>query len=221
MNSSPGIFGKKLGMTQIFTEDGSVKRVTVIDMTGISVVGKRTMEKDGYVALVFGIGDAKEKHLTKAQLGAFKKTGQAPKRTLRELRCSDEYAAKFEIGQSISLDQIFEAGQKVDARGITVGRGYTGVMRRWGFAGFKRTHGTHEYQRHGGSIGTNMTPGRTLPNTKMPGQYGSELVSTLNLRVAKVDADKSLLLVEGGIPGARNSVVLVRHAVKTKKRKVR
>lgn len=221
MNTSPGVFGKKLGMTQIFAEDGSVRRVTVIDTTGVTIVGKRTMEKDGYVALVFGIGDAKEKHLTKAQLGAYKKAGQSPKRTQRELRCSEEFAAKFEVGQPVALDQVFEVGQKVDTQGRTRGRGFTGVVRRWGFAGFPRTHGTHEYRRHGGSIGTNMTPGRTLPNLKMPGHYGDEVVSTLNLKVARVDAEKNLLLVEGGIPGARNSLVLVRTAVKTKKRKVR
>ena len=108
---------------------------------------------------------------------------------------------------------------KVDARGTTRGRGFTGVMRRWNFAGAgSDTHGTHEYRRHGGSIGTNMTPGRTLPNLRMGGQYGNETVSILNLKVARVDAEKNLLMVEGGVPGARNGFVLLRHAVKASKK---
>jgi large subunit ribosomal protein L3 len=221
MNTKPGIIGKKLGMTQLYKDDGTVMRVTVLDMSAVGVVGKRTMEKDGYVAVVFGVTDAKEKHLTKPQIGAFKKAGAPAKRELRELRCTDEFAAKFEIGQPVKLDEIFQVGNKVDTRGETIGRGFTGVMRRWNFAGAGTdTHGTHEYRRHGGSIGTNMTPGRTLPNVKMPGQYGSETVSILNLRVARIDSDKGLLMIEGGIPGAPNGIVLVRHAVKERLRKV-
>lgn len=221
MNQKPGVFGKKLGMTQIYTDDGNVKRVTVIDMSSLQVVGKRTKEKDGYVAVVFGLGDAKEKHLTKAEAGSFKKANVTAKRTVKELRCSDEFAAKFEVGANVNLADLFEAGQVVDTQGVTRGRGFSGVVRRWSFAGFVQTHGTHEYRRHGGSIGTNMTPGRTLPNLKMPGQYGNETVSVLNLRVAKVDAEKNLLMIEGGIPGPRNGLVLVRHAVKSKIRKAR
>ncbi|MBX3188074.1 MAG: 50S ribosomal protein L3 [Labilithrix sp.] len=219
MNTKPGIIGKKLGFTQLYKDDGTVQRVTVVDMSAVSLVGKRTKEKDGYTALVFGITDAKEKHLTKADLGAFKKKNVAPKRDLRELRCSEEFAAKFEVGAPINIGEIFQAGQLVDARGKTRGRGFTGVVRRWSFAGFVSTHGTHEYRRHGGSIGTNMTPGRTLPNLKMPGQYGDETVSVLNMRVARVDAEKGLLMIEGGIPGSKNQLVLVRHAVKERLRK--
>ncbi len=219
MNTNPGIIGKKLGMTQLYTADGSVQRVTVLDMSAVSVVAKRTKETDGYTAVIFGMTDAKEKHLTKADLGSFKKRGSTPKRELRELRCTDEYAAKFEVGQPVKLDEIFAVGQKVDTRGITRGRGFTGVVRRWSMAGFVRTHGTHEYRRHGGSIGTNLTPGRTLPNLKMPGQYGNETVSVLNLKVARIDAEKGLLMIEGGIPGSKNQIVLVRTAVKTRLRK--
>jgi large subunit ribosomal protein L3 len=219
MNTNPGVIGKKLGMTQLYTADGSVQRVTVIDMSDVAVVGKRTMEKDGYTALVFGMTDAKEKHLTKADIGSFKKKGVTPKRELRELRCSDEFAAKFELGSAIKLDEIFTVGQKVDTRGLTRGRGFSGVVRRWSMAGFTRTHGTHEYRRHGGSIGTNMTPGRTLPNLKMPGQYGNETVSIQNLKVARIDADKGLLMIEGGIPGSKNQIVLIRTAVKIRLRK--
>ncbi len=217
MNTQPGIFGKKLGNTQLFTEDGTVQRVTVIEAGPVVVVAKRTIEKDGYVALILGFEERKEKHATKSQLGYFKKANTTPKRVLKELRCNDDFAAKFEVGSTMKLDEIFQPGQRVDARGTTRGRGFTGVMRRWNFAGGVSSHGTHEYFRHGGSIGTNMTPGRTLPNLKMPGQYGNETVTTQNLTVARVDVEKHLLMIEGAIPGAKNSIVLVRHAVKAKK----
>jgi large subunit ribosomal protein L3 len=218
MNLQPGIFGRKVGSTQLFEQDGTVTRVTVIQAGPVVVVGKRTVEKDGYVALVLGFEDRKEKHTTKALAGYYKKANTSPKRLLRELRCDAEFAAKWEVGQPLKLDDIFQPGMLVDARGTTRGRGFTGVVRRWGFAGGVSTHGTHEYRRHPGSIGTNMTPGRTLPNLKMGGQYGNETVSILNLKVARVDAEKHLLLLEGGVPGARNGFVLVRQAVKTAKK---
>lgn len=216
MNTKPGIIDTKLGMTQLYKEDGTVQRVTVIDTSSVVVVGKRTKEKDGYTALVLGMNDAKEKHLTKAQAGSFKKANVPAKRVVREIRCDEEFLGKFEIGAAPNLAEIFEVGQTVDAQGKTRGRGFSGVVRRWSFAGFVATHGTHEYRRHGGSIGTNMTPGRTLPNLKMPGQYGNEVVSVQNLKVARVDAEKGLLLVEGGIPGPKNQLVTVRHGVKKK-----
>jgi large subunit ribosomal protein L3 len=218
MNLQPGIFGRKVGSTQLFEQDGTVTRVTVIQAGPVIVVGKRTVEKDGYVALVLGFEDRKEKHTNKALAGYFKKAATAPKRLLRELRCNAEFAAKWEVGQPLKLDDIFQPGMLVDARGTTRGRGFTGVVRRWGFAGAVSTHGTHEYRRHPGSIGTNMTPGRTLPNLKMGGQYGNENVSIQNLKVARVDAEKHLLFLEGGVPGARNGFVLVRHAVKAAKK---
>jgi large subunit ribosomal protein L3 len=221
MNTKPGIIGKKLGMTQLYKEDGTVQRVTVIDTSSLTVVGKRTKEKDGYVAVVFGLTDAKEKHLSKAQQGSFKKANVTAKRELKELRCEEDFAAKFEVGSAVNLADLFQPGQIVDTQGTTRGRGFSGVVRRWSFAGFVQTHGTHEYRRHGGSIGTNMTPGRTLPNIKMPGQYGSETVSVLNLKVARVDAEKNLLMIEGGIPGAANGLVVVRHGVKGRERKKR
>jgi large subunit ribosomal protein L3 len=116
----------------------------------------------------------------------------------------------------MKLDDIFQPGQLVDARSRTRGRGFTGVMRRWSFAGGVGSHGTHEYFRHGGSIGTNMTPGRTLPNLKMPGHYGDETVSVLNIKVCRVDAEKHLLLLDGGVPGSKNALVLIRRAVKAR-----
>jgi large subunit ribosomal protein L3 len=218
MNIQPGIFGRKLGSTQLFEPDGTVTRVTVIEVGPTVVVGKRTQEKDGYTALVLGFEDRKEKHTSKPLAGFFKKANATPKRIVKELRCEPDFAAKYEVGQTMKLDEIFQPGQRVDARGTTRGRGFTGVMRRWNFAGNVSTHGTHEYRRHGGSIGTNMTPGRTLPNLKMGGQYGNETVSVLNVKLARVDAEKHLLMLAGGVPGAENGLVLVRTAVKTKKR---
>jgi large subunit ribosomal protein L3 len=222
MNLQPGIFGRKLGTTQLFEQDGSVTRVTVIEAGPVVVVGKRTVEKDGYVALILGLEERKERHTTKPLAGYFKKANVTPKRIVKELRCDAEFAGKWEVGATLKLDEIFEVGQFVDARGTSRGRGFTGVVRRWGFAGGVQTHGTHEYRRHGGSIGTNMTPGRTLPNLRMGGQYGNETISILNLKVARVDAEKHQIMVEGGVPGSKNGVVLVRRAVKKiKKTKTR
>jgi large subunit ribosomal protein L3 len=218
MNTQPGTIGRKLGCTQIFEQDGTVTRVTVIEAGPVVVVGKRTQEKDGYTALILGLEDRSEKHTSKPLAGYYKKAGSSPKRILQELRCQPEFAAQWDVGQPLKLDAIFQPGQRVDTRGTTRGRGFTGVMRRWSFAGNVSTHGTHEYRRHGGSIGTNMTPGRTLPNLRMSGQYGNETVSMLNLKVVRVDPEKHLLLIEGGVPGSKNGLVLVRTAVKTKKR---
>jgi len=217
MNQQPGIVGRKLGNTQFFAEDGSVVRVTVIE-AGCTVIGKRTKEKDGYSALILGLGERKEKHTRKSELGAFKKSGQTPKKVVKEIRVPEDYAAKFEVGAVVKLDEMFQVGELVDARGTTRGRGFTGVVRRWDFAGFVTTHGTHEYRRHGGSIGTNMTPGRTLPNLRMPGQYGNETVSMLNLRVARIEPEQHLIMVEGGVPGAKGSIVFIRKAVKAPKK---
>jgi len=218
MNTQPGIFGRKIGATQLFEKDGTVTRVTVIQAGPVIVIGKRTLEKDGYSALVLGFEERKEKHTKKSLGGYFKKASTTPKRLLKELRCDAEFASKWEVGQPLKLDDIFQPGMLVDAQGKTRGRGFTGVVRRWGFAGAVSTHGTHEYRRHPGSIGTNMTPGRTLPNLKMGGQYGNETVSILNLKVARVDAEKNQLMVEGGVPGARNWLLLIRQAVKTNKK---
>ncbi|MCK6534515.1 MAG: 50S ribosomal protein L3 [Polyangiaceae bacterium] len=213
MNTHPGVIGRKLGMTQVFTSDGSVIPCTVVEARPV-VVGKRTKEKDGYDALVLGLADRKDKHTKKPQAGMYKKASVSPKRWLKELRCTPEFAASFELGAEVKLDSVFEEGQHVDVQGTSRGRGFTGVMRRFNFAGQVQTHGTHEYKRHGGSIGTNMTPGRVLKGVGMPGQHGNAKVTVYSQRVVKVSADDSLLFVEGGIPGSKNSLVFVRGAVK-------
>jgi large subunit ribosomal protein L3 len=215
MNQNPGIIGKKIGMTQIFDDKGEVLRCTVVQ-AGCVVLGKRTLEKDGYSALVLGLGERRESRTTKPVLGHFKKIGQSPKRWVREMRASAEHVAKFEVGQKVPVDQIFDVGQIVDAQGITRGRGFSGVVRRWSMAGGVQTHGTHEYRRHGGSIGTNMTPGRTLPGLKMPGQYGNETVTAHNLKVARLIVEDDLVLIEGAVPGPKNQLVTIRGAIKKK-----
>ena len=213
MNQYPGVVGRKLGMTQLIAEDGTVSAVTVIE-AHTTVVGKRTRDKDGYDALILGIDAVKEKHQSKAVRGQFKAKNIEAKRTQREFRCSAEYAATKEIGQEINLDEVFEAGQVLDVAALSRGRGFQGVVRRHKFAGAVQTHGTHEYRRHGGSIGTNMTPGRTKLGMKMPGQMGNVRVSVLSQKVAKVIADQHLVLVAGNVPGAKGGVVELRGAVK-------
>jgi large subunit ribosomal protein L3 len=213
MNQYPGVIGRKLGMTQIFTADGTVVPCTVIE-AGSFVVGKRTQAKDGYDALILGFGDKREKLVTKALLGQFKKANVTPKRSLKEFRCEAEFVARFEVGQEVKIEDLFQEGQFVDVQGKSRGRGFSGVMRRHNFKGNVRTHGTHEYERHGGAIGSNMTPGRTLPGKKMPGQCGNAQVTVLTQPVVKLVSDERLILVRGGVPGARNGIVTVRGATK-------
>jgi large subunit ribosomal protein L3 len=213
MNQYPGVIGRKVGMTQIFSEDGSVIPCTVVETRPV-VVAKRTAEKDGYDALVLGVGERAEKHTNKPLAGFFKKQGVPVRRSLREFRCPADYAAKFDIGQEIKLDELFEAGQFVDVQGLSKGRGFSGVMRRHNFRGAGASHGAHEYKRHGGSIGSNMTPGRVLPGLKMPGQHGNKKTSVLNQRVVKVLPEENLVLIRGGVPGSKNALVFVRGAIK-------
>lgn len=216
MNTNLGLIGKKLGNTQIFNDDGSVTPVTVVETGPCVVVGKRTLEKDGYSALQLGFGTKDKRHVNKAQKVAFEKAGVAAPEVIREFRLSPEVVGKYEVGQQVKASDVFTEGQIIDITGLTKGRGYTGVMKRWNFAGSKASHGAHEYQRHGGSIGTNMTPGRTLPNVKMCGQYGNERVTMQKIRVARVvDAD-NLVLVAGGVPGSKNGIVELRGTVKLK-----
>jgi large subunit ribosomal protein L3 len=216
MNQNLGLIGKKLGNTQFFSDDGQVVRVTAIQVGPCTVLGKRTPEKHGYSAVILGFGERPEKQVTKAEKGFYDKLSRKASRTVREFRVPADKLAQFEIGQVVKPSECFQLGQKVDVVGTTRGRGFQGVMRRWNFKGSRDSHGTHEYRRHGGAIGTNMTPGRTLPNLKMPGQYGNERVTVLNLPIAKILDDEQILLIEGAVPGAKNGVVTVRGAVKAR-----
>jgi large subunit ribosomal protein L3 len=208
-----GLIGKKVGMTQVFTEDGSMVPVTVIDTSSCTVVDKRTQERDEYSAVTLGFGEVKEKRLNRAQLGNFKKTGAPPRRHLKEFRITAEEAAAFTVGEAVKVD-LFTKGELVDVTGITKGRGFQGVMKRWNFRGYGQTHGTHEYRRHPGAIGQRKTPGRVYPNKKMPGHYGVEQVTTQNLTVVEVDVEKGLLLVKGAVPGHGDGIVFIHPAVK-------
>ena len=213
MNQNPGVIGRKLGMTQVFSDDGSVIACTVVESKPV-VVGKRTEYKDGYSALILGEGERAESRVNKPLSGLYKKANVAPKQTLRELRCSAEFAAGFEVGQEVKLEQIFEEGQLVDVQGISRGQGFQGVVKRYNFAGNVQTHGTHEYRRHGGSIGTRMTPGRVKLGMKMPGQHGNKTFSVLSQKIVKIVPDQNLILIRGGVPGSRDQIVVVRGAVR-------
>jgi large subunit ribosomal protein L3 len=209
-----GLIGKKVGMTQVFTEEGNLVPVTVIDVSSCQVLAKRTPEKDEYSAVVLGIGDKKESRLNKAEAGFFKKANATPKYHLKEFRVTADEANGFNVGDPVKVD-MFAKGQLVDVTGTTKGRGFQGVMKRWKFKGSQtKTHGTHEYQRHPGAIGQRKTPGRTYPNKKMPGHYGVERVTTQNLTVVDVDLEKSLILIKGSIPGHNDAIVYVKPSIK-------
>ena len=205
-----GIIGKKLGMTQIFDEKGNVIPVTLIEAGPCVVAQKKTVENDGYAAVQLAYEDAKEKHLTKAELGHFKKAGVTPKKHLKEFRLDD--TAAFEAGSVVTVD-TFAAGEKVDITGITKGHGYTGCVKRWGHHVLRMTHGTGPIHRQPGSMGS-IDPARVFKNMKMPGQYGHEQVTILNLVAVKIDAEKNLIAVKGAVPGAKGGIVFIRDSVK-------
>ena len=205
-----GIIGKKIGMTQIFDEVGNVIPVTVIQAGPCAVTQKKTTETDGYNAVQLGFGTAKEKHLTKAEMGHFNKAGTEYKRHLKEFRLDDISA--INVGDVITAD-TFTVGEKVDVTGMTKGRGYTGCVKRWNHRILRMTHGTGPIHRQPGSMGV-IDPARIFKNKKMPGQYGNEQVTVLNLKVVKIDAEKNLIAVKGAIPGAKDGIVFVRDSVK-------
>lgn len=206
-----GIIGKKIGMTQIFNENGNVTPVTVIQAGPCPVAQKKTARNDGYDAVQLGFIDVKEKHMTKAEKGHFEKTGVTPKKHLKEFRLDD--CSAISVGDIISVD-TFAAGDKVDVTGITKGRGYTGAVKRWGHHILRMSHGTGPVHRQVGSMGANSSPSRVFKNKKMAGQYGNEQVTVLNLSVVKIDTENNLLAVKGAIPGAKGSIVFVRDSVK-------
>ena len=205
-----GIIGKKIGMTQIFDEVGNVIPVTVIQAGPCVVTQKKTVETDGYDAVQLGFGSVKEKHLTKAEVGHFKKANVEFKKHLKEFRLDDVSA--INVGDVISAD-TFAAGEKVDVTGMTKGRGYTGCVKRWNHRILRMTHGTGPIHRQPGSMGV-IDPARIFKNKKMPGQYGNEQVTVLNLEVIKIDAEKGLIAVKGAVPGAKGGIVFIRDSVK-------
>ena len=208
------IIGRKAGMTQIFTPEGKVIPVTVIEAGPCHVVQIKTVEKDGYAALKLGFDEAKEKALTKPELGQFKKAGVKPCKVLKEFRLAD--LSSYEVGKEIKAD-VFAAGDKVDVHGVTKGHGYTGVIKRWNQHRLKETHGVGPVHREPGSMGANSTPSRVFKNKHLAGQYGVENVTVQNLEIVRVDAENNLLLVKGSVPGPKKSLITIKEAVKSYK----
>ena len=205
------IIGKKLGMTQVFLDDGRVEPVTVIEAGPCYVTQIKSVEKDGYNSVQVAFGDIKEKNVNKCQAGAFKKAGVEAKRVLKEFRYND--TTKFALGQEIKAD-MFSEGDIVDVSGITKGHGFTGVIKRWNQHRLKMTHGVGPVHREVGSMGANSTPSRVLKGKKMPGHYGHEAVTVQNLKVVRVDAERNLILVKGAIPGPKQAIVTIKSAAK-------
>ena len=210
-NGRTGLIAKKLGMSRLFNEDGSTIPVTLLHVDNVRVVAKRSADKDGYEAVQLGIGTAKPKNVSKANKGHFAKAGVEAPRKVVEFRVASD--AMLEPGAVLSSAH-FVAGQKVDVTGVTVGKGFAGAMKRWNFSGLEASHGVSISHRSHGSTGNRQDPGKTFKNKKMAGHLGVERVTTQNLVVAGVDAEKGLLLIKGAVPGSKGGYVLVRDAVK-------
>jgi len=206
-----GVIAQKLGMTRVFTEAGEHVPVTVLRLGKCQVLGHRTKEKNGYVALQLGAGTRKVNNVTKAERGNFAIAKVEPKRKLAEFRVSDD--ALIPVGAEITADH-FVVGQFVDVTGTSIGKGFAGAMKRWNFGGLRATHGVSVSHRSLGSTGNRQDPGKTFKNKKMAGHLGDERVTTLNLKVVQTDVERGLILVEGAVPGAKGGWITVRDAVK-------
>ncbi|AEV70343.1 50S ribosomal protein L3 [Acetivibrio clariflavus] len=208
------ILGRKIGMTQVFDENGAVIPVTVIEAGPCTVLQKKTIETDGYNAVKIGFADANEKRLNKPDKGQFAKIKVAPKKYIREFRT--EELDKYEIGQEIKVADMFENGDRIDVTGISKGKGFAGVIKRHGQARGKETHGSM-YHRRVGSMGANTNPARVFKGKKLPGHMGVERVTIQNLDVVRVDAERNLLLVKGAVPGAKGGLLMIKDTVKSGK----
>ncbi|MBV9419038.1 MAG: 50S ribosomal protein L3 [Alphaproteobacteria bacterium] len=206
-----GVITQKVGMTRLFLEDGRHVPVTVLKLDSCQVVSTRTEEKDGYTAVQLGSGFSKAKNLTKADRGNFAKAAVEPKRKVAEFRVDAKNM--LEVGDSLQADH-FVVGQKVDVSGVTIGRGFTGAMKRWNFRGLEASHGVSISHRSLGGTGGRQDPGKTFKNKKMHGHYGDENITTQNLEVAKVDVERGLIMIKGAVPGHKGGWVMVRDAVK-------
>ena len=206
-----GIIGKKIGMTQIFDENGRVIPVTVVEAGPCAVVQKKTVESDGYVAVQLGFGEVSAKKVTKPAKGHFDKADVAPKRTLREFRLEDISA--MNVGDILKAD-VFAVGDHVDVVGTSKGKGYAGAIKRWNQHRLRESHGTGPVARHAGSMGSCSTPSRVFKGKRLPGHLGAERVTVQNLKVVKVDAENNLIAIKGAIPGPKGSVVCISDSVK-------
>ena len=212
-----GVITQKVGMTRLFLDDGRHVPVTVLKLGKCQVVAVRTAEKDGYTAVQLGSGFVKPKSLTQAERGHFAKASVEPKRKVAEFRVDPQNL--LEVGDEI-LASHFVAGQKVDVTGITIGRGFTGAMKRWNFRGLEASHGVSISHRSLGGTGGRQDPGKTFKNKKMHGHYGVERVTTQNVEVARVDVERGLIILRGAVPGAKGGWVMIRDAVKRPARDV-
>lgn len=208
------ILGKKVGMTQVFTENGTVVPVTVVEAGPLTVVQKKTAETDGYEAVRVGFGEVSEKRLNKPDKGLFTKIKVAPKKYVKEFR--PESVEAFEVGQEIKVADMFQAGDKVDVSGISKGKGFQGTIKRFGQKGGPKTHGSM-YHRRVGSMGSNTTPARVFKGKRLPGHMGLEKVTVQNLDVVRVDAERNLLLIKGAVPGPKGALLTVKNTVKAHK----
>ncbi|HUW69577.1 MAG TPA: 50S ribosomal protein L3 [bacterium] len=206
-----GLIGKKMGMTQVFDEIGRLVPVTVVVVEPNKVIGRKTTEKDGYDAVVLGYKDMKKIRVTKPYAGQFPE-GVAPTKIISEMR---DFSGEAEIGKELGVS-LFEGTRFVDVIAISKGKGFQGVIKRWGFAGGRNTHGS-KFHREPGSTGMSTYPHKTFKNKKMPGRMGRERVTVQNLKVVKIDVENGFMLIRGAVPGPRNSVVVVRSAVKKAK----
>jgi large subunit ribosomal protein L3 len=206
-----GVIAQKVGMTRVFTEAGAHVPVTVLRLANCQVVAHRTMDKNGYVALQLGSGTRKVKNVSKAERGNFAIAKVEPKRTVTEFRVSED--AMIPVGAEITADH-FVPGQFVDVTGTSIGKGFAGGMKRWNFGGLRASHGVSVSHRSIGSTGGRQDPGKTFKNKKMPGHMGVDRITTLNLKIAQVDVERGLILIEGAVPGAKGGWITVRDAVK-------
>jgi large subunit ribosomal protein L3 len=211
MPTRSGVIAQKVGMTRVFTEAGEHVPVTVLRLNNCQVLGHRTKEKNGYLALQLGSGSRKVKNVTKAERGSFAIAKVEPKREIAEFRVSED--AMIPVGAEITADH-FVVGQFVDVTGTSIGKGFAGGMKRWNFGGLRASHGVSISHRSIGSTGGRQDPGKTFKNKKMPGHMGVDRVTTLNLKVVQTDVERGLILVEGAVPGAKGGWIMVRDAVK-------
>lgn len=206
-----GLIGKKIGMTQIFDENGKVVPVTVVEAGPCTVTQIKTPENDGYQAVQVGFGDVKISRVNKPMKGHFDKADVAPKKTLKEFRL--ENIDGIEVGNIIKAD-IFEPGETVDVKGISKGHGTSGAIKRWNFSRLRMSHGTGPNHRHAGSLGACSSPSRVFKGKKMAGHYGCDTVTVQNLKVVKVDAENNLIAIKGAVPGPKGGIVVIADAVK-------
>lgn len=214
-----GLLAKKVGMTQVFTPEGDCIPVTVVEAGPCTVVRRKTAEKDGYDAVVLGFGPVDEKHarrLTKAELGVFKKAGTPIFRHLKEVRVKDaKVLGDLKAGDVLTVDKVFKLNQRIDVAGVTKGRGFAGVFKKWGMKGAARDSSTsHEHHRHIGAVGQRKTPGKVWKGKHLPGHYGTDNVTVQNLTVVGIEAEQNVILVKGAVPGHADGLLFVNTAVK-------